>query len=363
MYQLTHLSSAKDLASNQVFEYDIQPWESVFDITSWAEEQEFSRLHHILLDIHPGDLRQELEYSSIAINVPDIKGQTPLLWAAMRGDNYAVTLLLEFGADPNIANALGILPIFYCYNLSVECLKELLVHGSMIEYPSKLDVSSALHYATGYSDDIQILEILLDAGADPMARNLVHWTPCHSAVWNNNLGALKFLIDRGADLDTSNVEVASLLLHAVLYNSHACLVYLLEAGSDVKIKTTPGATILHVAAEEADESTLQILASFELSGVDPDATFEDFTAEEWLYGCRPWNGKDPPSASLENAFLDLLFKVREDIKRATGNEGDEGDEGDENNEGNEGDENNKSNEGGNGADQDKIGVRVPGSWI
>ena len=373
--QLTSRSSAKDLALSDAYRYrtdrSIQAWASVFDVRSWVEEQEFSRLHHIILDIYSGDLRQELEYSAAAINVPDVKGKTPLLWAARRGDNHAVNLLLEFGADPNLADAYGNLPILSCYELSVECLKELMVHGSIVKWYNKLSGATPLHYAAADTDDIQILEILLDAGADPMARDLRQWTPCHYAAFKDNLGALVFLIEHGAAIEADTVLVSSLLSFAVLDNSHACLVYLLEAGVNVAGKDIFGRTILHEAAENADERTLRILASFELSEVDPNATFGDYTAEEWFYEYRSWYGMDPPTEALENAFNDLLFKVREGRERVTGNEDDEddeGDEGDEDDEGDEGDEDDEGDEGdGNdqyneGADQDEVEVRIPGSW-
>ena len=315
---------------------------------SWVEEQEFSRLHHILLDIHPGDLRQELEYSTAAINVPDVRGKTPLLWAAMRADNYAVKLLLEFGADPNVADGCGNIPILYCYKLSVECLKDLLVYGSIVTSYKNMDGATALHYAARYSDDIPILEVLLDAGEDPMARDLAHWTPCHYAASENKLGAFIFLIEHGADIEANTGLVFSLLFCAVWRNSHACLVYLLEAGVDVACKDMVGKTILHIAAEAADERTLRIFASFELFGLDPDATYNHCTANEWFYEYRFWNGMDPPSEALEDAFFDLLFKIRKDRERATGNEDDKVDEVDE---------------GDKSADRDKVRVRIPGSWI
>ena len=56
-----------------------------------------------------------LDLSTSGINNTDRSGRTALSWAAERGDKEAVSKLLHFGADPDIADILGLSPLHYAY--------------------------------------------------------------------------------------------------------------------------------------------------------------------------------------------------------------------------------------------------------
>ncbi|MDN3685081.1 ankyrin repeat domain-containing protein [Vibrio sinaloensis] len=58
-----------------------------------------------------------------------------------------------------------------------------------------------------FQDNIQIVQLLIDAGYDVNAvgpRN--GYTPLHDAVWANNLPALKLLIEHGGDLSIKGLD-------------------------------------------------------------------------------------------------------------------------------------------------------------
>ena len=78
--------------------------------------------------------------------------------------------LIDLGADPNYESDEG--------------------------YPSLL---SAL--AAERADKYQVLEILLDAGADVNQRGINDWTPLHYAASQDDARAIEILVARGADLD------------------------------------------------------------------------------------------------------------------------------------------------------------------
>jgi ankyrin repeat protein len=64
-------------------------------------------LHETVRTLDLDAIRCELERSSREVNSLDDHGQSPLHWAVMAGSLEAVTLLLEFGGDPNLPSAEG----------------------------------------------------------------------------------------------------------------------------------------------------------------------------------------------------------------------------------------------------------------
>ncbi len=61
---------------------------------------------------------------------------------------------------------------------------------------------SALHSAIDRDkpDRIEIIRMLIDAGADINARGVTDYTPAHHAAIRNDVGALRLLVESGADL-------------------------------------------------------------------------------------------------------------------------------------------------------------------
>src|SRR5262245_1880766 len=77
----------------------------MFDDEDYLESRAFPPLHKIVLGLSPSvPLRGYLELESSAIDEQDTDGYTALIWAAARGDDSAVSVLLSFGANPNLAN-------------------------------------------------------------------------------------------------------------------------------------------------------------------------------------------------------------------------------------------------------------------
>jgi ankyrin repeat protein len=81
---------------------------------------------------------------------------------------------------------------------------------------------------------VEIMTMLLDAGADINAVNYSRYTACHWAIWNNHFDALKLLVERGANLgvvDSNGRSLLSIVAHCD--RSERFVILLLDAGAPI----------------------------------------------------------------------------------------------------------------------------------
>lgn len=104
-----------------------------------------------------GQLAQE---SPKQLNIPDIKGQTPLMLMAEKGDTELVTIMLKAGADPEIQSSSGMTALHSAIKSGVDSCVDIL-----LDHPCKRD---------NLTDDGQ--------------------SPLHTASWTANLHAVRRLL-------------------------------------------------------------------------------------------------------------------------------------------------------------------------
>jgi|GEM_PF-2217319 len=140
------------------------------------------------------------------INAQDLSQKTPLYYAVAQGHLEATLFLLQKGADPSVPGIEGdtILHVaaFYGYT---PILKHLIQYPFLLSLKDK-DGKQAIHKAVWMHPKPDIVELLLEAGADPNSQNAYGYTPLHWAAKHGHIESGKRLVDKGASFEMSNTN-------------------------------------------------------------------------------------------------------------------------------------------------------------
>lgn len=168
------------------------------------------------------------------IHAPEDIGQSALHWAAQNGHRDAVRLLLGAGAAADKPNRYGDTPFCKAAAHGHVPVAQLLLDTRSVDINSRDTAGKpeALVYAIENRHP-EMVRFLLDAGADPLARDSAGGTPLHFAVLDGTPEIVSLLLERGADPDARSSRGAltplSLALDAGSEETVRCL---LAAGAD-----------------------------------------------------------------------------------------------------------------------------------
>lgn len=215
--------------------------------------------------------RQFLDAGEVEVNVATSIGTTALMKAASYGHERFIRLLLSRKADPTKENWYGTALHAAAEAGQVSAILALVEAGVEVDIRGRQG-RSPLHCATvsGHRDAIQTL-LDLSAGINLVCDN--DYTALQYAIlWEHSLEIVQMLLERGANTESRSSHDVTALHHAAMVNSGEATLLLLKYGADVHAGLADVGTPLHLAAERDYSIIIQHLLQH---GANPDVRTKD----------------------------------------------------------------------------------------
>ncbi len=255
-------------------------------------------------------IKAMIQNSPDLINAKDAKGKTPLFKAASLDQLMVAKFLLINKADIEI----GMLQ--EAADKGYKAMVELLLdHGAEVD--SRYEGgATALHYAVLHNRKI-VVEVLLQHKADINIKGSCHesrqaspspvWessiTPLQIAVCKDNLNMIQLLLDRGAEINATNDNGSTALHYAVANGNRNTIETLLVKGADIHAKDLKGQTpLFYIYLNHQTEQNQKILETLLKNKADINA--------------RDLEEKTPLFCTIEGTdkrLADLLIKNNADV--------------------------------------------------
>ena len=249
-------------------------------------------------------LEEEVVLHSETIDAVDALGRTPLIWAAARGNEHFVAILLGAGADPNTLDTQWTGAVSYAAERDqTVCVRLLLEAGAEPDplLPNGIRVGSALNCATRNATNPLILKTVLDFGANVEASGVEGITSLIHAARTDNASFAMMLLEYGANINATSTLGQTPLTTAIAYNSHEVLQLLVDRWFEYsECPRLKGSHLLQIAALYADIKTINILATTNHFMLKYD---QSYVAVDYATRLRQ---RADVSEKLINAFEDLV---------------------------------------------------------
>ncbi len=142
-------------------------------------------------------------------NIASIDGQTPLMYAARAGNLEVMELLLAKKADPlAVAGSGAVALMAAAASRNAAAVKLLLEHGANVDAKTKRNVTALSGAASRGAEDI--VKLLLDEGAEVNIRDYQGHSPLLFAAMSESMSAptVRLLLDKGAKTGVSGHGVS-----------------------------------------------------------------------------------------------------------------------------------------------------------
>ena len=218
------------------------------------------------------DIKRLIRINGVrTINESNIKGYFPPIQPT--GEKHSVYPKCDYDS---LVRSWSPLHIAARFNTCPEVLEYMIDQGANVNVRD-LAHRTPLHYAACMNPNAEIMKCLIEGGADINAKdslaNGFDLTPLYYAAgFNPNVEVTKYLVENGAEANIKNKFGVTPLQYAAQFNSNAdVLKFLLENGCDINAENPHGFT-LHLAACSNSVDILKLLID---NGLDVNAKTND----------------------------------------------------------------------------------------
>lgn len=234
-------------------------------IVAW---QLASPLHAATASSHLNTVKLLVERGA-DVNVQDEHGNTALQTAVTEGSSGIVEILLDYGANPNIAEPQGGALHIAAQQGHVDIAKQLIDKKAILDLRAPSG-TTPLHMAA-QKGHVKVVKLLCTSGANMNPQSRGGTTPLYQAARNGHLDIAAYLIGEGVDINLQT-KYGKAALHTAIANCHSEIAsMLIHAGATLN-PTVKGLTPLHLAASSGISGLIVPLIQ---AGADRDAPSHD----------------------------------------------------------------------------------------
>lgn len=269
-------------------------------VMEWAEEQQFPRIHEIILNRSPTPraLKDELLNNPAAVHITDAGGRTALHWATARAQLEDMRLLIEAGSCPNAMDDSGRTTVLHAVDSQNDKALRIVLEAGANPNPEvpKDKLRSSPLIAASFGGRAEMIELLIEFGAIIDVCNPEGLTALQVVSRMQNAECAEILLTNGADLNHMSSNGHTPLTTAILYNNHDVLRLFINQCPTGRLNGPP---LLPIIAEYADEETMSIIA---LS----DLLLEQIPLDGFAAGRKTLQSRRDNNENLGRAFEKFL---------------------------------------------------------
>ena len=197
-------------------------------------------------------------------NLTEKYGRMALIEAVKKGNKRDVKILLDAG-NKQRKGRFGSTPLHWAARQGRTDIVELLLDAGANKDVKNEYGSTPLNIAAdrGFTD---IVMMLLDAGADKEVKDTFGFVPLHWAAAKGHTDIVMMLLDAGADINVMSKNGTTPLHLASAKGDTDIVMMLLDAGADKDVKDKKGKTPLHYAEEKGHTDVVKLLESHNSKG-------------------------------------------------------------------------------------------------
>uniref|UniRef100_A0ACD5XM18 Uncharacterized protein n=1 Tax=Avena sativa TaxID=4498 RepID=A0ACD5XM18_AVESA len=198
-----------------------------------------------------------VEESEIDVNSVSKTGETPMSYAARKGNVQVMNYLLDHGGDPAMPDERGSTPL-HDATLKGHCeaVRLLLSKGVPVD---PVDHRGAPLHLAASNDHVEVVKVLLEHAADlnKVVNHII--SPLTFAFFGRSLKCIKLLIEAGADVNGPGYSATTPLALAVHDGLADIVKLLLEAGANPNIPDPQGVIPIEQAAVRRRRDLVEVL--------------------------------------------------------------------------------------------------------